>query len=98
MEIRMSPYNSPFIPCVEEGVYWLGLEHQHGFHTQHVNEFCKSKTFAAEQYLNLRSSHVRALSVQNSNELMSDLEYRETYELFTKYGVQAAGRRLGLCE
>lgn len=40
MRIKLSPYNSPFIPCSEPGVYWLGREFQGDrLHDAHVSAF-----------------------------------------------------------
>lgn len=89
MEVRLSPYNSPFVPhSNEEGVYWLGKEHQHGFHTEHVNEFIRSGNHSAAR-------HLSELTVENTRKSMSDEEYARLYDLYFNYGIQAAGRRLG---
>lgn len=36
MDVRFSPYNSPFFPSGPPGVYWVGLEHQGPFCDAHV--------------------------------------------------------------
>lgn len=95
MEIRLNPYNSPFIPYWEEGVYWLGKEHQHGFHDSHVREFRESRSWDSEKYLASRSAHLRSLSIANTQQSMSDSEYNELYDLYANFGIQAAGKRLG---
>lgn len=88
MEVRLSPYNSPFIPYYEEGVYWLGKEHQHGFHTEHVNEFIRSGNHFATRHLN-------ELAVENARTSMSSEEYSRLSDLYFNFGIEAAGRRLG---
>lgn len=88
MEVRLSPYNSPFIPYAEEGVYWLGKEHQHCFHTEHVNEFIRSGVHSAVR-------HISELSVENLRAQMSPEEYSRLSDLYFNFGVEAVGRRLG---
>ena len=36
MDIRQSPYNSPFTPSEPKGVYWIGLEFKDQPHNGHV--------------------------------------------------------------
>ncbi|MDB6060353.1 MAG: hypothetical protein JWM78_456 [Verrucomicrobiaceae bacterium] len=36
MDIRYSPYNSPFTPSEPKGVYWIGLEFKDQPHSAHV--------------------------------------------------------------
>lgn len=88
MEVRLSPYNSPFVPYAAEGVYWLGKEHQHGFHTEHVNEFVRSGVHSSVRHLN-------ELSTENMRNSMSSEEYDRLYDLYFNFGIEAAGRRLG---
>jgi len=95
MEVRLSPYNSPFIPYSAEGVYWLGLEHQHAHHTAHVKCFMDSRNAAAQVYLGLRSAHIKTLAIANTAGAMDDQEYADLCDLYFKHGVQAAGKRLG---
>ncbi|HTF85338.1 MAG TPA: hypothetical protein VL987_12220 [Cellvibrio sp.] len=89
MEVRNSPYNSPFIPYGEKGVYWLGKEHQHGHHNEHVKEFCNSNSLWSDLYLG-------RITAANAKHGFSDSEYAELHNLYFKFGIQAAGRRLGL--
>lgn len=40
MEVRWSPYNSPFVPAGDTvGIYWVGLEHRNAPCSAHVAEY-----------------------------------------------------------
>lgn len=40
MEIRYSPYNSPFIPAGQpQGIYWIGREYRHAPHDGHCQVY-----------------------------------------------------------
>jgi len=51
MEVRLSPYNSPFIPHHVDGVYWLGREFQDVPHNAHVHCFMRSNSVFGQRYL-----------------------------------------------
>lgn len=77
MEVRLSPYNSPFIPAGDNsGIYWVALEYQSAPHDEHVR------------------AYFRSLPSHNTN--FTHEEFLELTESFYEYGIQAAGRRLGL--
>jgi hypothetical protein len=80
MEIRFSPYNSPFIPSGESpDIYWIGLEFKHMPHSAHVHRWIQ---WQGEE-------HARVLQL----EITSAIAVLPWLDEMAADGVAAAGRR-----
>lgn len=80
MEIRFSPYNSPFIPpCGDPNVYWIGREFRDMPHNAHVYRWVQ---WQGEE-------HVRQLHL----EMNSAVAVLPLLDEMARDGVAAAGRR-----
>lgn len=99
MRVKLSPYNSPFIPAGEHDsdIYWLGLQFQSLPHDAHVYQYLLTlppSERISDSYREwlLRQTFSDQISLF-TNEEIADLELA-----FFEYGIQAAGRRIGRCD
>ncbi len=79
MEIRYSPYNSPFVPAGPPGVYWIGAEYRNMPHNAHVYE--------RQRYLG--RLHVERLQL----EMTSSVALLPMLDEMAADGIRAAARR-----
>jgi hypothetical protein len=80
MDIRFSPYNSPFVPHGDNtGIYWIGREFRDMPHNAHVYEFVREQG----------RRHVEALNL----EMNSAVAVLPLLDEMAADGVAAAGRR-----
>lgn len=79
MEIRFSPYNSPFVPNGPAGVHYIGREFRDMPHSAHVYEFQRE----------LGRRHVEQLNL----ELMSAVALLPMLDEMARDGIKAAARR-----
>jgi hypothetical protein len=83
MDIRYSPYSSPFVPRSPEGVYWVARELQYAPHDEHVRVFL---------------AHRQSMTADLSRRYAQQKRDKVMYLLddLAAHGVQAARARLNV--
>lgn len=99
MSITFSPYSYPFVPSSLSGrSYWFGREKFNPIHDAHVQAFYLSIPPRYRVY-SKSMQRLLAFDQQKTTKIsLSDSDYKYLMDSYTKYGIKAAGRILGLYE
>lgn len=99
MEIRLSPYNSPFIPAGHyPNTHWIGLEYQNQPHNSHVSFWLQSLPVYMRVYSDAEKGNLLGKTLRKIRNEFSDDDYDFLSSLFLDSGIKAAGRRIGLAD
>ena len=103
MQIRFSPYNSPFIPAGSPaGIHWIGLEDQFLIREGRLDAHVQQYWLSLPKHKRVYPRYLKEILLTESHKAVlnkiPESEYQELLTNYLEFGVQAAGRRLGLVD
>lgn len=95
MEIRRSPYNSPFVPSSTADVYWIARDYWDAPHDSHIHTYYDSLPKHKRVYPRYMRDLLSSDAHKAAAKKLSNDEYQELVTGYFDHGIQAYGRRLG---